>query len=29
MKIAPVTVTRYWNFAKAWLHREIQSDLMR
>ena len=26
LEIAPITVTRNWNFAKAWLHSELLKD---
>jgi RNA polymerase sigma factor (TIGR02999 family) len=27
LKVAPITVIRYWNLAKAWLKREIRGEL--
>ena len=27
MKLSPITVIRDWNFAKAWLHRELVGDV--
>jgi DNA-directed RNA polymerase specialized sigma24 family protein len=26
LKVAPITVMRHWNLAKAWLRREITSE---